>query len=241
MRPSVSSRSRLLDLTGVLLAFVACGSPPPAAAPPPASAAPAASTPPPVTSAPPPAAPVASAPASTPAPAPAPAPPAPAPADDNGPGRAQKAIDIITARDAAFLIDYANSDAKQRAAETCGKDQDPERARACEDKAREAFQGDVIRFKRGPDDKKDWEKSVQLLIYKRSGSALREVSVGTVELVPETDDAVRVKLGHQKGARPLWRGESTALIKAPNDYTIEFDDPEYGHLRYDAKIGLVTD
>lgn len=147
----------------------------------------------------------------------------------------------MTARDAAFLIDYANSEAKQRAAESCGKDKDPERARACEDKARESFQGDVIRFKRGPDDKKDWEKSVQLLIYKRNGSALREVSVGTVELVAESDDAVRVKLGKQKGARPLWRGESTVLIKAPNDYSIEFDDPEYGHLRYDAKIGLVTD
>ena len=91
------------------------------------------------------------------------------------------------------------------------------------------------------DDKKDWEKSVQLLVYKRSGSALREVSVGMVELVAEGDDAVRVKLGKQKGARPLWRGQSTALIKAPNDYSIEFDDPEYGHLRYDAKIGLVTE
>jgi hypothetical protein len=166
--------------------------------------------------------------------------PVPPPTDD-GPSRSQKPIDIMTARDAAFLIDYANSDAKERAKTACAKEADAERVQACEEKARDAFQGDVIRFKRGPDDKKDWEKTVSLVIYKRNGSALREVSVGTVELSEDGADGVRVKLGKQKGARPLWRGQPSAVIKAPNDYTIEFDDPEYGHLRYDAKIGLVTD
>jgi hypothetical protein len=168
------------------------------------------------------------------------APPAPAPADE-GPSRSQKPLDIMTARDAAFLIDYANSDVKARAQAACGKEGDAERAHACEEKARDAFQGDVIRFKRGPDDKKDWAKTVSLVIYKRNGSALREVSVGSVELGEEGADGVRVKLGRQKGARPLWRGQTSVLITAPNDYSIEFDDPDYGHLRYDAKIGLVTD
>ncbi|HSU38438.1 MAG TPA: hypothetical protein VLJ38_02690 [Polyangiaceae bacterium] len=167
--------------------------------------------------------------------------PVPPPPADEGPSRSQKPLDIMTARDAAFLIDYANSDVKARAQAACAKELDAERNRACEEKARDAFQGDVIRFKRGPDDKKDWAKTVSLVIYKRNGSALREVSVGTVELSEEGADGVRVKLGKQKGARPLWRGQSSALIKAPNDYSIEFDDPEYGHLRYDAKIGLVTD
>ena len=147
----------------------------------------------------------------------------------------------MTARDAAFLIDYANSEAGERAKSACAKELDADKVRGCEEKARDAFQGDVIRFKRGPDDKKDWAKTVQLVIYKRNGSALHEVSVGTVELDEEGADGVRVKLGKQKGARPLWRGQSSALIKAPNDYSIEFDDPEYGHLRYDAKIGLVTE
>ena len=163
------------------------------------------------------------------------------PPSDEGPARSQKPLDIMTARDAAFLIDYANSDVKERAQAACAKEGDAERSHACEEKARDAFQGDVIRFKRGADDKKDWAKTVALVIYKRSGSALREVSVGTVELSEEGADGVRVKLGKQKGARPLWRGQSSVVVKAPNDYSIEFDDPEYGHLRYDAKIGLVTD
>jgi len=144
----------------------------------------------------------------------------------------------MTARDAAFLIDYANSDVKARAVESCAKDKDPH---LCEEKARDSFQADVIRFKREPDNKKDWEKKVQLLIYKRYGSALREVSVGMVQLAEEGEDGVRVTLGKQKGARPLWRGQPSAVIKAPNDYSIEVTDPEYGHLRYDAKIGLITE
>ena len=224
----------------LVVALAGCGSPQPAAAPPAASAAPA-----PMPSA----TVVAPTPSAAPAPSSVPAPsadipppvaaPAPA-ADESGPSRSQKPIEIMTARDAAFLVDYANSDAKQRADESCSKESDPEKVHACLDKAREAFQADVLRFKRDQDNKKDWEKKIQLLIYKRNGSALREVSVGMVELAEEGADGVRVKLGKQKGARPLWRGQPTALIRAPNDYSIEFDDPEYGHLRYDAKIGLVT-
>jgi hypothetical protein len=231
------TRSRRVGVFGfraaaLAFALTGCGSPPPAAPPPTPNAVPAA-PPPPVASAAP------SASAETPPVAAAPA--ATAPADDSGPTRSQKAIDILTARDAAFLVDYANSDVKQRAEAACAREKDVEKAHACEDKARDSFEGDVIRFKRDPDDRKDWEKSVVLLVYKRSGSALRELSVGTVELSEEGDGAVRVKLGKQKGARPLWRGQPSALITAPNDYSIEFDDPEYGHLRYDAKIGLVTE
>jgi hypothetical protein len=149
---------------------------------------------------------------------------------------------MLTARDAAFLVDYAASDAKQRAKDSCEKTQkEPDKLGACLEKAREAFQPDVIRFKRDHDNKNDWEKKIQLVIYKRNGSTLREVSTGMVELTPEGDDAVRVKLGKQKGSRPLWRGQPSALVKAPNDYSIEVDDPELGKLRYDAKIGLVTD
>src|SRR5687767_6892706 len=54
------------------------------------------------------------------APAPAPAPPS-EPAS-SGPTRSQKPIDILTARDVAFLIDYANSDARTKAQEKCDKE-----------------------------------------------------------------------------------------------------------------------
>jgi hypothetical protein len=182
------------------------------------------------------------APVTSAAPAPEPT-PAPAPAAETPPTRTQKPIDMLTARDAAFLIDYANSDVKQRAKDQCDRDSkgDPDKLGACLEKARDAFQADVIRFKRDQDNKRDWEKSVKLLIYKRNGSALREVAVGTVQLAEEGTDGVKVTIGKLKGSRPLFRNQTNVVIRAPNEYSIEINDPDYGRLAYDAKIGLVTD
>jgi hypothetical protein len=231
-RPHSPRLTPFVLLASLLALAAACGSPPPPVEP----AAPA-----------PPPAPTPSAPAPSAAPEPVastpPAPPPePAPAPEAPPSRSQKAIDVITARDAAFLIDYANSDVKQRAMDACNREaKEPDKVGACLEKARDAFQADVIRWKRDQDNKKDWEKKVQLLIYKRSGSSLREVAVGTVQLAASGDDAVTMTVGKLKGARPLFRNQSTVVIKSPNDYSIELDDPDYGHLRYDAKIGLVTD
>jgi hypothetical protein len=172
-------------------------------------------------------------------PPPAPAPPpaaSAAPPPEEGPGRSQKPLDILTARDAAFQVDYANSDAKQKAAERCEKESkgDAEKQGACITKARESFMPDVLRFK------KESETRTVFVVYKRAGSTLREVSTGPVTL---TENGAEVKLVFQstKGARPLWTGQKEAVVKVPNDYSIELDDPVLGHLRYDAKIGLVTE
>ncbi|HEY3499916.1 MAG TPA: hypothetical protein VGK73_34735 [Polyangiaceae bacterium] len=182
----------------------------------------------------------------TPAPPPAPAPaPDPAPAASANPpaepstelGRSQKPLDMITARDAAFLIDYANSAPKQAAQTACEKESagDPAKMGACLTKAREAFQPDVLRFR------KDSETQTSLVVYKRAGSTLRELAIAAVTL-SEEGDTVRVKFGGRyKGARPIWRGRPEGTLRVPNDYSIEIDDPDLGHLRYDAKIGLVTE
>ena len=153
------------------------------------------------------------------------------------PERTQKPVAMLTARDAAFLVDYANSDAKQAAQAACEKESkgDAEKQGACLTKAREKFQPDVLRFR------KDSETKVSLVIYKRSGATLKEVWIGAVELSEPSDDTVKVKfVGSQKGARPLWRGKSEVTINVPNEYSIEVDDAEHGKLRYDAKIGLVA-
>jgi hypothetical protein len=191
----------------------ACASPPPPSVEPPPSAEP---PPPPAASAPP------------------PAPSAP-PADD-GPARSQEPLDILTARDAAFQIDYGNSEAKTKAAERCEKESkgDAEKQSACIAKARDAFMADVLRFK------KESESRVLFVVYKRAGSVLREVSTGPVTLEVE-GDTVKLKFLSTKGARPLWTGAKEASIKVPNDYSLELDDPTHGRLRYDAKIGLVTE
>jgi hypothetical protein len=144
---------------------------------------------------------------------------------------------MLTSRDAAFLVDYANSDTKAKAQGACEKEakDDAEKMGACLTKARDKFLPDVLRFR------KDSETVVSLLVYKRTGSALRELWIGVVELSEPSEGSVKVKLtGRQKGTRPIWRGKNEVVISVPNEYSIEFDDPEFGHLRYDAKIGLVT-
>lgn len=214
------------------LAFAACSSPPPPVPPPqrPPEPAPVASE-----AAPAPAVAVPIEPAPTPPleskPADTVAPPA-----DEGPGRSQKPLDILTARDAAFQIDYASSEAKAKAAERCEKEAkgDVEKQGACITKARDGFMADVLRFK------KESETRTLFVVYKRAGSVLREVSTGPVTL-EEQGETVKLKFLSTKGARPLWTGAKEASIKVPNDYSIELDDPTHGHLRYDAKIGLVTD
>jgi hypothetical protein len=224
---------------GVAVLAIACGSPP---APEPTSApAQTLPLPPPTAEAPPPSEPAPTPDAGTAAPvadAPlvAPSPPAPAP-EPTEPKRSQSPINMVTARDAAFLVDYANSDAKKKAQATCEAEAkgDAEKQGACLTKLRDKFMPDVLRFK------KDSETKTSLVVYKRTGSTLREVWTGNVELSEPSSESLKVKLvGSGKGTRPLWLGKSEVVIGVPNEYSIEFDDPTLGRLRYDAKIGLVT-
>lgn len=153
--------------------------------------------------------------------------------------RSQYPIAMITARDAAFLIDYSNSEVKQKAQQACETESagDPEKKAACLTKARDKFLPDVLRFR------KDSETQTSLLVYKRKGTALSELWVGLVSLSEPSPDSVKVTfLNKGKGYRPLWQGTKTdVVVQVPNEYSIELDDPNYGHLRYDAKIGLITE
>jgi hypothetical protein len=164
-------------------------------------------------------------------------PPVPStPPSEDGPGRSQKPLQILTAADAAFQVDYANSEAKAKATERCENESkgDAEKQGACVAKARDAFMADVLRFK------KESESRILFIVYKRVGSVLREVSTGPVTL-EEQGDGVKVKFQSTKGARPLFIGAKEATIKVPNDYSLELDDPTHGRLRYDAKIGLLKE
>jgi hypothetical protein len=112
---------------------------------------------------------------------------------------------------------------------------DAEKQGACLTKARDAFLPDVLRFK------KESEARTIFVVYKRSGSALRELSTGPVTLTEQGEDKLKIQFLGTKGSRPLWAGDKEALITVPNDYSIELDDKTHGHLRYNAKIGLVTE
>ncbi|HEX6272318.1 MAG TPA: hypothetical protein VFZ53_04740 [Polyangiaceae bacterium] len=229
----------LLSILGATGVAGGCGSPP---APEPTSApAQTLPLPPPTAEAPPPSEPSPTPDAGAAAPvedAPLIAPSAPAPAPEPAePKRSQSPVNLVTARDAAFLVDYANSDAKKKAHAACETESkgEADKQGACLTKARDKFMPDVLRFR------KDSETKTSLVVYKRTGSTLRELWTGNVELSEPSPSSLKVKLvGSGKGTRPLWLGKSEVVIDVPNEYSLEFDDPTLGHLRYDAKIGLIT-
>lgn len=143
---------------------------------------------------------------------------------------------MLTARDVAFLVDYANSPVRQAADAECDKEAkgDPALKGTCLEKARDKFQPDVLRFK------KDEQGKLSLIIYKRAGSSLREVYLSSIEFADEGTDSVRVKFtGREKGQKPLFKS-GKHVVQVPNDYSIEIDDPQFGKLVYNAKIGLVA-
>jgi len=164
--------------------------------------------------------------------------PPPAPAPEPEPARpTQTPLQVISAPDVAFLVDYAGSAARERALEECDAEAkgDPAVKATCLEKARAKFIADVIRFK------KDAQGKFQLAIYKRQGSRLDEIYIGSVELAEQGADAVRLKFtGREKGARPLFRGQANVVLKVPTEYSIEIDDAGFGRITYNAKIGLVS-
>jgi hypothetical protein len=164
-------------------------------------------------------------------------PPAPAEeAPEPSPKLSRSPINVLTARDVAFMIDYGNSGAKALAEQSCEpKASDPAARAECMTKARDAFAADVLVFKQ-----EEGGGRTTLTIFKRKGSALSQVLVAGIAFKDETDNSVTIVFkGGEKGVRALFRNAGSAVITLPNEYSIEINDPTYGKLPYDAKVGLM--
>jgi hypothetical protein len=148
---------------------------------------------------------------------------------------ARSPIDILTSPDTAFVIDYAGSAPVEAARHACaGKsDGDPAAQAKCLSEARDAFKADVIRFRK---DGSHWSWTV----YKRAGNRLDEMTSGRVTLTEVSPSSVTIKFVTGRGMRPLLKNQREAVLTVPNDYSFEVDDPEWGKLAYEAKIGLVA-
>src|ERR1043166_8475914 len=68
----------------------------------------------------------------------------------------------------------------------------------------------------------DPDDLLQVKYEKRSGSDLRELYTGSVELTDEPSSTVRLKVtGREQGQKPLFKGRTSVLIKVPNEYSLE--------------------
>jgi hypothetical protein len=145
--------------------------------------------------------------------------------------------DRIVASSVAFMIRYDDSAPKQAADATCSKGGDDPEARAkCMEKERGRFVADVLRFHKD-------DKGTSLTIYRRQGNALQEISKSIVDFGEQTPERVTLKVKSDKGTRPLFVGKKALTVSSSADSTsnIELDDPRFGKLIYEARIGLVND
>lgn len=163
-------------------------------------------------------------------------------------------IDLMLGGETAYLIDWQRSGALELAKSNCTPkfvasppvnetqeqadqriDEQAKKFDECVLKARERFVADVLRFRR------DGLGHVEFVVYRRNGSSLKELYVGKVELDQPSTETVKVAVkGASVGQRPIMRERSQFEIRMPNSYSIELDDPQYGKLYYDEKVGLVA-
>ncbi|MBI5533136.1 MAG: hypothetical protein HY898_10495 [Deltaproteobacteria bacterium] len=213
---------RAMGVFAVILAAAACGGPPPAAPTPPvASAKPA-----------PPAAPPASASAE-------PEPPKVenkmgTPSADDAMKPTQKPRDIVTMADALFLLAFENSEVGKAAEKKCNASGgNPDAVAACMATARDKIQVNAIRFK--PDAAKNWWwTSMQ-----KKGNSLVILHRVMFDFGDETDRTIVIKpKGGDQGMAKWVNVPREVKIEAVNDYTIAIQDPQFGKLLYEAKLGL---
>jgi hypothetical protein len=179
-------------------------------------------------------------------------------------------IELMTGRETAYLIDYENSGtlALDRTNCTPKPEVKPESKRApeptsleearaadeaaleaqqqkeaeqerqfneCMKKARSKFSADVVRFRR------DGLGHIQMVFFRRNGSALIELNVSNVELTESGNNAIKVSVkASVAGQRPILRDRNQFELRMPNPYTLEIQDPVYGQLIYNEKVGLVA-
>lgn len=142
--------------------------------------------------------------------------------------------DRVFAPRVAYMVNYPVSGAKDAAERKCSvKFPEPGQWKsACLEKERGRFTADVLVFEKS--DEGQW-----IIIYKRNGNALSQMSKSRVSLGQDTPEKLSVKVEADNGWRPLFAGRKAFDVKFRDEYSIELEEPQYGSLVYDARIGLI--
>lgn len=148
----------------------------------------------------------------------------------------RSAQDILTAPDVMFMFSFNDSDLKQAAESKCSTSvgKDPKKMNACMAKARKAVDIDGYRFKE-KDGKWWW------LAVRTQGKVVHTVHKFEIEFGPEKAGEVTIKpKGKDLGSAP-GRTPGSVTILVPNEYQIVLNDPKFGKLVYEAKIGIASE
>jgi hypothetical protein len=146
--------------------------------------------------------------------------------------------ELITGPNLIYVFNFKESPIGQTARDEC-IEQVGEGGRelsACLEKARSKIPVESVRFIKKPSGELWW------VTYNRyKGNLLKWHSVQFLT-GEETAESITLKLiGKDKGIAPMARVPRSLVIDLPNDYTIVLNDPEFGPMTYDAKIGTLED
>lgn len=143
--------------------------------------------------------------------------------------------DRIFAPTMAYVFNDGSSALTETRRAECEKKfpENPAAQATCREKDRAKFVADVLVF-----EKKDDEAI--FTIYKRSGSSLVEMSKSKVSVADDTPQSVKLKVLSEKGWRAIFSGKKEITVGYDSDSSIDIQDPTYGKLVYEARIGLVN-
>jgi hypothetical protein len=162
------------------------------------------------------------------------APEPPRPTDDTAKPTG-KAREVVTAPDTLFLLAFESCDVGKAAAKKCAEKSgnDPKAERACVEAAREKIAVNAMGFKQDAA-KKWWWRSMH-----KKGKTLSPLHKVMFTFGEETDQMVVIMpVGSDQAMGTGAKVPREVKIEVPNDYTIAIEDPQFGKLFYEAKIGL---
>ena len=145
-------------------------------------------------------------------------------------------IELLTNSNATYMLNFPESEVGKTAKQECEEaGGDRGEITACIQKARAKIPIESLRFvKKGGE---YWW--ITLNRYKGN---LMKWHIIQFQVGEEKVDWVALKpLGKDKGIAPMARVPRKLEIELPNDFSIVMNDPEFGKLAFDAKIGLFDD
>ena len=142
--------------------------------------------------------------------------------------------ELISISSVLYVFNFAESEVGKKAKAEC-QALAADQVSACLEKARSKVPVESIRFK------KKGAEYFWITLNRYKGN-LMKWHVIQYQVGEQTNDRVTLKpMGKDKGIAPMAKIPRTLEIELPNDYSIVVNDPEFGKMSFDAKIGAVDD
>jgi hypothetical protein len=143
--------------------------------------------------------------------------------------------DIVTSADVIFMFSFNSSDISDKTEKRCDSEagSDAKAHAECMRAVRDKIGIDGIQFKQ--DKKGAW----WWITLRRKGSSLMALHRIEFDFGEEADFSINIHpKGKDQGLAPMARVPKEVVISVPNEYSIALDNPEWGRMVFEAKIGI---